>query len=181
MVNLPPNIRNLFQKFNLLFPKKKVKFTNTKQKKGNNMLKNTGKNITYLITQMSNAIAFQIEEQTSNLTNFLLSKTSFLASNGWRVAVDEEPEVNVAKKVIFLRGRDTAQDNKIATAQNLNLSEKELNRTVNSIIKAIEEVSVASMTSPSKIESKVTYLVNLDSLRGKRYLSFNPDIVIINE
>lgn len=99
----------------------------------------------YYLTKLSEgSFVFQIEDQGDRLTNYILSKPGkyYQARNGWKVAIDREPAIDIDRKVIYLRGTDHDADTRPATAWGL--KSKECKNIVNGIHDAIVDVVQAA-------------------------------------
>jgi hypothetical protein len=137
----------------------------------------------YYITKVGEgAFIFRITEQDEKLTSFIKSRHNkcFYANNGWKVVVDEEPEVNVDRKTIYLRGADKYQDGKID--RHWDLREKEVKEVIKSVDKALED-AVASAKAWKPLKTfQVEKVVLVDAYAYDPYYSFrkNPSVVIIN-
>ena len=84
------------------------------------------------------AFILQITDQTPDVEQFLKSNGQFIASNGWTVTHNVCPEVDVNRKIIYLRGVNT--DRKLRTARVWDLSsDSKAQSLVNQIDSAIQE------------------------------------------
>lgn len=70
----------------------------------------------YMLDPAEKALVFQVLEQSPDITAFL-SKYTFMASNGLKVASDKYPEFKHSKNTIFLRGTDTSENFKLDTTR----------------------------------------------------------------
>ena len=59
------------------------------------------------------AIAFQVVNQSTEITDFIKRNGTFHASNGWNVAIDNVPELDILNKTIYLRGSDASQNKRV--------------------------------------------------------------------
>ena len=66
----------------------------------------------YSLLPVEKGLIFQIHEQAPEVKAFL-KDGYFQASNGMRIDIGEFPEFKDSKNAIFLRGWNTAQDNKV--------------------------------------------------------------------
>ena len=103
----------------------------------------------YYLDPYEGAIGFQIVKQDNEVTDFLKRKGVFNASNGWRIITDYDPHIFADKKVICLRGKDHTKDLKIARVKGIN-GNKERDKMINSIHKALEDLSSAIVKSRSR-------------------------------
>lgn len=76
--------------------------------------------IEYNLNPFERAFIFQITKQDSKVKS-LLERIggTFYASNGWKIQISAEPEVNVFSKTIFLRGSNASLDLKVDRTWNL--------------------------------------------------------------
>ena len=69
------------------------------------------KYINALILKFDRALAFQVTEQLPEVRQYLESIGGiFVADNGWYITTYKAPELNVTKKIIFLRGSNWADN-----------------------------------------------------------------------
>ena len=66
------------------------------------------------------AIAFQVTDQSTKITDFIKRNGPFVASNGWTIAVESAPELDVATKTIFLRGSNSSLDKRVDRTWDIN-------------------------------------------------------------
>lgn len=59
------------------------------------------------------AITFQIVEQDQKITDAITKYGPFTASNGWSIKIENAPELDIATKTIFLRGRNSSLDKRV--------------------------------------------------------------------
>jgi hypothetical protein len=95
---------------------------------------NKGALLRYHLTALAlGTIVFQVVEQDERVTNYLDALGgSYTAPNGWRIQRDKSPEIDVDKKIIFLRGSDSCKDQFVDQVNNMNPKAAE------AIVKAID-------------------------------------------
>lgn len=99
--------------------------------------------LSYHLNQLKSAVTLQIVEQDDRILNFLKKVKVFTAKNGWRIASDRKPEINVDEKIIFVRGRNTQDDLKIARAMGLG-NDKDTKKIHDGIDQALTELGKAA-------------------------------------
>lgn len=65
------------------------------------------------VESFAKAIAFQVVSQSTEITDFIKKNGTFHASNGWNIAIDNAPELDIASKTIYLRGSDVSQNKRV--------------------------------------------------------------------
>lgn len=73
----------------------------------------------YNVDLLEKAFVFQVIGQDANLTDYVKTYGPFVSSNGWEVRVDNEPEIDVENKIVYLRGDQTSKDLKVDKNWNL--------------------------------------------------------------
>lgn len=82
----------------------------------------------YFLPQLAEgSFSFQVLYQDPKIDSYIKSRLGgvFNAGNGWRVTIDAEPELKVKEKVIYLRGSDRYEDEKIDSFHGLSKKEAE--------------------------------------------------------
>lgn len=59
------------------------------------------------------AIAFQVTNQDPKITDFIKRNGSFVASNGWTVTSQVAPELDIKRKIVYLRGSNSSKDKRV--------------------------------------------------------------------
>lgn len=97
----------------------------------------------HLLEAAPGSFIFQIEEQGDRLNNYLKANGNvYEANNGWRVAISGEPQINTVKKIIYLRGSDTAEDLRIDRHYGYGSKEvKEIFKNVNNALREAVEAA----------------------------------------
>lgn len=113
--------------------------------------------IKYYLTKLSEgSFVFQIESQDDRLTNYIVSRPGkyFPARNGWKVAIDREPAVDLDAKVVYLRGSDAEADENISRAWGLGGKEcKNRIREINeAIVEAVEAAKNWKVKGPRFVQ-----------------------------
>lgn len=143
----------------------------------------TGKFSYSLFSPGQGKLSFTVEEQPKNLTDYIESLPSevFHASNGWKVAIRVEPEINLKDRTIFLRGSDEDMDDRVHSHWGLG-GKKEINKIMNQIDRALEEAFAASKAwKPTKyFELEKVYIVDVNRYDPFEAYRNNPRIVIID-
>jgi len=103
----------------------------------------------YHLDPYEKGFVFQIVEQSDTVTNHVKRCGVFHASNGWRVAIDREPEIDVDNKVIYLRGRKDHKDENMHRNMNVG-SNKEVKKMISAIERALQEVCQAAKGGRNK-------------------------------
>lgn len=93
----------------------------------------------YSLVPFEKAVTFQIIYQDKTLTNYVKETDTFVASNGWKVKVDAEPEIDILNKTIYLMGSDSSKDLKIDRTWNL-ASNYERDQIISAVHKALAEL-----------------------------------------
>jgi len=93
----------------------------------------------YHLDQYGRNFIFQIEEQSDQVVNFIKRVGVFEASNGWRVMIDKQPEIDLDNKVIYLQGRKSGKDDYIHRNQKVG-PEKEVKKICGAIDRALAEM-----------------------------------------
>jgi len=96
------------------------------------------------------SLVFQIENQSDVVTNYVKSRGIFYASNGWSVTIDNEPEIDLDHKTIYLRGHDKELDTKLD--RHWNMKPKEQKEAIKSINQALREVVEAAKKGKGRPE-----------------------------
>lgn len=132
------------------------------------------------LNQLEGAITFQIVDQSNEVTNYLKRVGTHYAPNGFKVKVDRFPEIDLDKKMIFLRGSRDSKDLKVCRVQNLG-GQKQVNKVANDIQKALEDVVAAAKGQRNKRPFVLadTFIVNLEAYDPFYELSRDPRIIII--
>jgi hypothetical protein len=125
---------------------------------------------------------FTIEEQPEDLTMFIKSRRNqaYRTSNGWTVAIDVEPQVNIDDKTIYLRGSDGDADDKID--RHWGLTSKQVKKVINDVDRALEDAFAAAKSwVPSKTIG-LERVIYIDASRYDPFYSFrrNPRIIILD-
>lgn len=111
--------------------------------------------IRYYLTKLSEGtFVFQIEKQEDRLTNYIVSRPGkyYQARNGWKVAIDAEPAIDIDAKVVYLRGSESDQDERVS--RHWGLGGKECKNIIKAINDAISEVVEAAKnwTVPTQVK-----------------------------
>lgn len=96
--------------------------------------------ITYHLDVLNSAVTFQITYQNERL-NTLIKKLRgfFTASNGWKVAISNRPEILKDSKTIYLRGKKSQYDNDVVVVDDLG-GNKETKKFAEQIHQALKEL-----------------------------------------
>lgn len=141
--------------------------------------------IEYFLNDYVEGIAFQIISQSDQLTNFVRARGTITTSNGWRVTTDQHPEVDLKRKVIFLRGKDSDMDNHVSIEEFTGLNTKDVGKTIEAIKKAITEVGAMAKRPPRVFQTQEVYLIDASRLRDATLCNSirrdNPSVIIINQ
>jgi len=70
--------------------------------------------LTIQIEQFERGITFQVHNQTAKITDYVKGHGTFRASNGWKVAIANCPEVDIRAKTVYLRGDNGARDLRVS-------------------------------------------------------------------
>ena len=93
----------------------------------------------YHLDPYEKGFVFQIVCQSDKVTNYVKRVGIYHASNGWRVAIDKEPEVDVINKVIYLQGRKEGKD--LNMHRNMNVgNNKEVKKKLSAIDRALMDL-----------------------------------------
>lgn len=65
------------------------------------------------VESFEKAIAFQVVNQSTEITDFIKRNGTFHTSDGWNVAIDNVPELDILNKTIYLRGSDASQNKRV--------------------------------------------------------------------
>lgn len=126
-------------------------------------------NITYFLTPVDRGFAFRIDQQSSLLTDALKSK-DFLASNGWRIAMEEGPAINISTKTIFLRGSNKDMDYRIDRSSDL-ASNRTRDKYVSEINSAIAELVDAVTFPVPQLSMSRGYYPTYTTTRSRKVVS----------
>ena len=126
---------------------------------------------------------FSIEEQPESLAMFLKSRVNqvYHASNGWKVAISEEPEVNVERMTIYLRGKDEELDDKVNS--HWGMKPKEVKDVIKQVNRALEEAFAASKVWKPAKTFQLKRVILFDPCGFDPYLYYrrNPNFIVIGE
>lgn len=108
--------------------------------------------LSYYLIPHYQAFIFQITNQDTKVTKFLKNAGNvFSASNGWQVRTEVEPEVNYAKKIVYLRGSDSSKDSKID--RTWNMDDSQVNTVISEVNVALQEL-IKAVKDSGKVSSK---------------------------
>jgi hypothetical protein len=108
----------------------------------------------YFLLQLGDGtFVFQVVAQEDRITNYVKAHNPFLCANGWKVAISEEPEINIDKKMIYLRGNDKDLDFKVD--RHWDLKGKEARDIVKQVNAALKELVEATKAWKHKHELKI--------------------------
>ena len=100
---------------------------------------------------MENAISFQIVSQSSKITNYVKDMHVFTARNGWKIRVDQEPEIDINNKTIYLQGDDNSKNQRVYNDWSFSS-----NRKRDQIINEVHD-ALADLVSTYKSSEKPTW------------------------
>jgi hypothetical protein len=126
-------------------------------------------------------LSFQIVEQSDTVTNYVKRVGVYEASNGWRITIDKEPEVNVKDRVIFLQGKKKHKNGKICRVQYMS-SDKEAKKTVAAIDRAIEDLCNDALNQRGRRPFQIIDEIIIDTRAFDCYnaaFGYDPRIIII--
>ena len=95
--------------------------------------------LAYHLDPYEEAFMFQVVEQSDQVTSFLKRVGIYEASNGWRVTIDRQPEIDLKNKVVFLQGSKSRKDGYMHRNQNVG-SNKERNKILSAIDRALSDL-----------------------------------------
>lgn len=117
--------------------------------------------IEFFLTPLGqSALVFQIESQSDQLTNYVRGRGIFHASNGWKITVDKEPEIDLDNKIIYLQGSNHELDHKVD--RHWDLKGKELKEVVKQATAALKEVVEATKTLKKRGDFRIIEVVTIN-------------------
>lgn len=105
--------------------------------------------ITYNLDLFERAFAFQVLGQSHSLSEYVSKYGPIFTSNGWKVVVDSEPEIDLTSKTIYLRGEKSSKDLKVDRVWDLH-SNYQRDKIAREIRTAIDEVNSKTWKTASK-------------------------------
>jgi len=137
--------------------------------------------IDFFLTPLGQStLVFQIESQDDKLTNYIRGRGIFHAGNGWRVVVDQEPEIDLDNKIIYLQGSNSDLDHKVD--RHWDLKGKELKEIVKQATAALKEAVEAAKVVKKRFEPRFveTVLIHPDYLVAfDQVFRSEPRIIVI--
>lgn len=134
----------------------------------------------YNLIPLERAFVFQVLGQDEKLSEYVKYNGPFVASNGWEVRIDAEPEVNVENKTIFLRGDKGIKD--LNAHRNYNLdSNYDRDYIIDEVNSALKEL-VSSFKSHRRYSTTPKYngnpLAYANKLTGSP-VNFTEEVIVV--
>ena len=105
--------------------------------------------LTIQIEQFERGITFQVHNQTAKITDYVKGHGTFRASNGWKVAIANCPEVDIRAKTVYLRGDNGARDLRVSRNWDL-VSNCNRDKYISRVNSALAELAQAVKVNDSK-------------------------------
>lgn len=123
----------------------------------------------YLVKLAEGTFVFQVEEQSDRVTNYIKSRPGkyFAARNGWKVAIDNEPAIDLDRKTIWLQGRDSDADDTVVRVWGLGGKE------CKNVVKAINDALTEAVEAAKNWRINTPKFVQVVEIR-KRFDPFDP-------
>jgi len=105
--------------------------------------------VSYKLDKHTNALVFQVLDQSPDVTAFLANNTFLSPSTGFKVELSAKPEFKISKNTIFLRGSDKTNDFKpdvtrfVGKMQRDNAHELFI-QTIQELVDTVKELSTAT-------------------------------------
>jgi len=104
--------------------------------------------VSYKLDKHTNALTFQILEQSPDVTAFLANNT-FLSTTGFKVELSAKPEFKHSKNTIFLRGSDKTNDYLVDVTRFVGKMQRDnaydlFVKTIQELVDTVKELSTAT-------------------------------------
>ena len=138
--------------------------------------------IAYHLDAYEEGLAFQITEQSDDVTNYVKRVGTYNAKNGWRITIDKEPEIDVKNRAIFLQGKKSHKDHYIFRVQNMG-SNKEVKKVISQVESALQDLGSDVKNSKNQrrpfrfYDQIIIDTREMDPFRGMR--DCIPNIIIV--
>jgi len=124
--------------------------------------------LTYKIHALDRAIAFQIIEQSPEVSKIMKTRVwneACLVSNGWTIKQSNCPAIDVNNRIIFLRGSDSSKDLRIDRIWDLS-SDSYRDSIINQVDSALKEFLVFCQNSMFQTSKPCDFAIFLVEIRG---------------
>jgi hypothetical protein len=131
------------------------------------------------LKQYEQAVVFQVTDESPEIATYLNRYGHYITSNGWTIVKAEVPELDVRRKIIFLRGSDFDKRRRVTRIWNLS-SDSKASTIIAQVDKAIQEfvnaVYNSVFVSPRIAHNDFSAPISYGS--SKNYSSNKPTITV---